>query len=67
MKRITAFAAAGAAALSLSACAEGNYPSIGNISKISDSSILSPQQREDAVKEMERQRDAQNDRAAKGN
>ncbi len=59
--RVLAIAAAGA----LASCAEGNYPSIGDITKISDSSILTPQERQDAVKELEKERESQSDRAAK--
>ncbi len=55
--------AAGAALLA--SCAEGNYPSIGNISKISDASILTPEQRDAAVRELEKERESQSDRAAK--
>lgn|GEM_PF-4413131 len=49
----------------LASCAEGNYPSLGNITKISDASIMTPEQREAAVKELEKERESQSDRAAK--
>ncbi|MBC8049627.1 MAG: hypothetical protein H7X92_05715 [Chitinophagales bacterium] len=49
----------------LASCAEGNYPSLGNITKISDASIMTPEQRDAAVKELEKERESQSDRAAK--
>ncbi|MDX2265384.1 MAG: hypothetical protein NW215_10475 [Hyphomicrobiales bacterium] len=52
--------------VALTACADsGRYPSIGNISKISDASILTPEQRDAAVREMEKERETHDDRAAK--
>lgn len=66
LARRTAAMVALGAALSLASCAEGNYPSIGDITRISDASILTPAQRDAAVKEMEKERDNQTAQAAKG-